>query len=51
MSYLCETTRGLRPLFPYLFILCAEGITPLIKHVEGRGLVQGVQICSRSHYL
>ncbi|CAJ2642045.1 unnamed protein product [Trifolium pratense] len=50
--------RGLRqgdPLSPYLFILCTEGLTYLIKKYEGRGDIHGVRVCrgapSLSHLL
>lgn len=50
--------RGLRegdPLSPYLFLICAQGLTCLIKRAEGRGDIHGIQICqgapSVSHLL
>ena len=41
-------TRGLRqgnPLSPYLFLLCAEGLSALIKKVVAEGSMEGIFVC------
>jgi hypothetical protein len=43
--------RGMRqrdPRSPYLFIICAEGLFALIKKVEGRCEINGVNICNNA---
>lgn len=50
--------QGLRqgdPLSPYLFLLCAEGFSALLKRAEEEGRIHGIRICrgapSVSHLL
>ena len=44
-------TRGLRqgdPISPYLFLLCAEGLSAMLQRNEGREVLRGVQVCRRA---
>ena len=41
-------SKGIRqgdPLSPYLFLLCAKGLTALLKKAELEGRIKGVSIC------
>lgn len=39
------------PLSPYLFIICAEGLTSLIRQAEHCGNLHGVKICGGAHMI
>lgn len=46
-----KPSRGLRqgdPLSPYLFIICAEGLSSLIRHYETKKWLKGIKICRKS---
>ncbi|XP_017250538.1 uncharacterized protein LOC108221151 [Daucus carota subsp. sativus] len=48
---LIHPTRGLRqgdPLSSYLFIICAEGLSALVKKYESQKYIHGIKICRRA---
>ena len=44
-------SRGIRqgdPLSPYLFIMCAEGLSALLHHYEANKWIHGIKICRQA---
>ena len=44
-------TRGLRqgdPISPYLFLLCAEGLSAMLRKVENWGILRGIVVCRQA---
>lgn len=40
--------RQVEPLSPYLFILCTEGLSPLLKQFDRKGDIHGIKVCKKS---
>ncbi|KAL0008862.1 hypothetical protein SO802_010364 [Lithocarpus litseifolius] len=48
---LIRPTRGIRqgdPISPYLFLLCGEGLSAMLKQAENRGSINGVSVCRKA---
>lgn len=46
-----KPSRGLRqgdPLSPYLYIICAEGLTALIRKYEANKFLHGIKVCRKA---
>lgn len=51
---LIHSTRGIRqedPISPYLFLLCGEGLSAMLKQEENRGCINGVSMCRRAPWI
>uniref|UniRef100_A0A8I6XE37 Reverse transcriptase domain-containing protein n=1 Tax=Hordeum vulgare subsp. vulgare TaxID=112509 RepID=A0A8I6XE37_HORVV len=51
LTHQFRPSRGLRqgdPISPYLFVICAEGLSALLRHTEEEGTLHGVKICPRA---
>ena len=51
---LIQPSRGIRqgdPLYPFLFLLCTEGLNGLIKRAESNGDIHGFSLCRRGSKL
>lgn len=54
LSHAFSPTRGIRqgdPMSPYLFLLCAEGLSSMLKHVGPQFLSKGIRVGIRAPWV
>lgn len=48
LIYLTRDIRQGDPISPYLFLLCGEGLSAMLKREENRGYINDVSVCRRA---